>query len=153
MLKNSYTKMNNYKKAIIFGLEQDFLLGKNEYFVLNRDFGNHDITATYMDILNYSYEIGENKLFIQLEKDIIDVINNGDVFVLDLTNLIGIFFFYFTYKFEYNKFSCKWNFSNALQKILIDKIRYMENENLDISKIIRITELIKERYNFNLLGI
>ena len=143
--------MNPYKESILNGETKNFLLGKGKYFVLDRDFGGHDITATYMDMLNFGLENNEDALYNQVNTDFNKILEINDLTLDDYTNLFGFILFYFKYRYVYNKLKNDWTIS----KRLIEKInlKYIELKKLnnDMSNILRINNLIKQNYGFNIL--
>ncbi|WKS95941.1 hypothetical protein [Riemerella columbina] len=143
--------MNPYKESILNGETKNFLLGKGKYFVLDRDFGEHDITATYMDMLNFGLENNEDTLYTQVNTDFIKILEDINLTLEDYTYLLGFILFYFKYKYVYNKLKNDW----IIPKRLIEKIniKYIELKKLnnDMSNILRINNLIKQNYGFNIL--
>lgn len=125
-------------------------MGRNEYFVLNRDYGEHDITATYYDMLAFRYEEGEDKLFDQVEEDMVDILGSQNLTIEDYTNLFGFIWFYFKYRFDYKKIKSNWNISNVLKKSFITKYRELAHSN-DMSNVLRINNLVQQNYGFNVL--
>ncbi|MEY3417570.1 MAG: hypothetical protein RL060_1682 [Bacteroidota bacterium] len=45
--------MNKLENAISTNTLKDFLLGRNDYFVRDRDWGGHDSAETYYYIIDY----------------------------------------------------------------------------------------------------
>ena len=138
--------MNLYKKAIDSEEISDFLLGRNDYFILNRDYGNHDITGTYMDILNFGIEFGEEKLYNQLNKDIEFIILNENISLHDYTNILGVIFFQLVYRKEEGKFHSEWILPNVLIQTLKNKFSQLKKtEDME-----RIIHNLKDRFNYTL---
>ncbi len=145
--------MNNYKKAIIKNETSDFLLGRGNYFVYNRDYGDHDITATYMDLLNYGKEVGEKKMYEQMNCDLFSILlNKENINIDEYTNLLGFVLFYFKYKFDYKKLKEDWEIPNQLRVVFLDCF-YSLKKRYDVDNVIRINNVIKEKYNCVFLDI
>jgi hypothetical protein len=144
--------MNKYKEAILNNKVTDFFLGRNEYFVLNKDYGGHDITSTYQEVLNFGIEEGEEKLFAQVDQDITMILISQNLTINDYTNLYGFIWFYFKYKFDYNKIDSAWHISSALKETLMAKYEELKTFN-DMSNILRINSLVKSKYGFNILDL
>lgn len=141
--------MNTYKKAIELNESKDFLLGRNKYFVLNRDWGDHDISGTYMEILNFGMEHGEQNLYSQITEDINKILLDDDLTVKDFTNLLGIIFFYYVYRKDEKKFKTDWQIGNNLKIAFQNKLLSFEDTE-DLSNIYRILDNLKKRFDFEL---
>ncbi|MDO5105959.1 hypothetical protein [Capnocytophaga sp.] len=144
--------MNNYRKAIEKNETTDFLLGKGDYYIHNKDYDDHDITATYMDIFNYGKEVGEIKMYEQVSYDLFSILKKNDLNINEYTNLFGFIFFYFKYKFGYKKLKNDWEFSNSLKKLFMDCFCSLKRQ-YDMSNVIRINTIIKEKYDYTFLDI
>ncbi|PKQ63063.1 hypothetical protein BZG02_09855 [Labilibaculum filiforme] len=141
--------MNDYQKAIDSGNVSNYLLGRGEYFILNRDYGDHDISSVYMDLLNFGLENGEQQLYEQLDHDLKQTMLE-ELSIKEFTNLLGIIMFYHIYRIEEGRFQTNWNISLDLKKAISNKIIDLKNVG-DISNINRILVLLEKRFDFILL--
>ncbi len=139
--------MNNYQKAIIENSAKKFLLGKENYFVLNKDWGGHDITSTQEDLREYAKTHGETTLYSQLNKDILSILED-DVTSDDLKNICAIFWWYFVNKNEEGKIYETWIISPQIKIKLGDRIKAASENKADLTGLVL---RIKERFNYDLI--
>lgn len=139
--------MNNYEDAIKRENATHFLLGKEEYFVLNRDWGGHDITSTQEDLWEYSKMFGEENLYVQLNTDIQKILEEEVISLSDLKNILAIFWWYFINRKEEEKLKGDWIISPIIKELLVKKINSAEHQNEDLRNLI---QRIKERFNYEL---
>lgn len=138
--------MNNYRLAIDRGRTTEFLLGRNEYFVPSRDYGDHDISSTYMDFLNFALEEGELNTFVRIDMDLQKALEQPDLTEKDIINILGYIHFYFRYRFTEKKFTQDWKISSDLKRaILQSKTKFQNQGNFH-----RIQNILSKNFNFKL---
>ncbi len=138
--------MNNYEKAIKENKTRDFLLGKNEFFVRNRDYGDHDISSTYIDFLNFALENGEEFAFERIDSDLQLILEDDELNHEDIINILGYLNFYLDYRYNLKKFSSDWAVSEMLKKKIKDRLEFFQDSLI----IPRILKKLSTDFNFNL---
>ncbi|MCK6641673.1 MAG: hypothetical protein L6Q81_16465 [Bacteroidia bacterium] len=112
---------NLYEQAILNGETKYFLLGRGEYFFLNRDWGGHDHTTSGMYILAYSHGIPCGDFITRLNADISSCINDPGLSKEEFASLLGLIYFYHVYYYQEKKFECEWkvpkNIIDAIQNV------------------------------------
>lgn len=157
-LYSSYSSAVKHKKII------DFYLGKNDYFHLDKDYGNHNISISFNSLIDYSKKVGHQKTLNSFKNDI------KKILVLDLSCIE--FFFILQYISLYLNFiqinkidNLEWKVENSIRVLIKNQfnkliLKYPPNLNyhfLDdgyhIKEILLKIENIKEREGIDLLKI
>ncbi len=140
--------MNNLENAIKNNHVKLFLLGINEYFVLDKDRGVHDSSATYYDIFDYLKNNNEEKNYFLLEKVMIEILESEFLEQSDFLRMLGIIWIYYR-EFSENKLKYKWEFSERLKKGILKQLNQLDNTESDFTRnVINRIELLKSKYNF-----
>lgn len=142
--------MNLYKTAIDKNQVFDFYRGKGNYFDLDRDRGIHNSAFTSMQVIGYGTDFGEEKLYNQLNSDLLKYITSDDFSFEDLNVIIGIIWFYFVYRKEEELLKQDWNIPNQLIELFATKMELMKSNGEDLSNIFRVIKNLKERFGYTL---
>jgi hypothetical protein len=96
--------MNLIDEAILKDEFGDFLFGRNKYFVLNIDWGGHDISYTINKIEVYLKStdrlVDNDMLFRKIEKEYIKGLNNINLSIQDYSSIVAMIKLYCIWKFE-----------------------------------------------------
>jgi hypothetical protein len=139
--------MNKYEYAISLGNQKQFLLGRGEYFVINRDYGTHDTSNTIYFIFEYLKTNQEN--YNQLDGDLIEILSNEFLSTFDLTQLLNIIWSYFTKKSD-NQLQKTWVFSDTLILLLNSQIKKHIELKTELGSIKWYVRMLNEKFGFKL---
>lgn len=141
--------MNFYNKAISNNEVINFFRGKGDYFDLDRDRNTHNSAFTFMQIIDYGAEFGEDKLYKQLEGDISNYLSLDDFSINDFNTVLGIIWFYFVYRKEENVLKQDWKIPGSITKKINDKIFEFKSQHIDLEKTTRIINQLNTRFDYN----
>jgi hypothetical protein len=140
--------MNNLENAIKSETVRSFLLGINQYFVLDRDRGIHDSSETYYDILDYLKYNDEEKTYSLLENCMIEILESEFLEGNDFLRFLGIIWIY-NREFSENKLKNQWAFSERFKSNMLKQLEHINNSNSDfLDNINNRLELLKSKYKF-----
>lgn len=141
--------MNFYSKAINYNEVVNFFRGEGDYFDLDRDRGVHNSAFTFMQIIDYGTEFGEEKLYKQLEADISNYLSIDDFSINDFNTILGIIWFYFVYRKEENVLKQNWKIPDSITKKINYKIFEFKSQSVDLEKTTRIIIQLNTRFDYN----
>lgn len=141
--------MNPYQKAIERHEVKQFLLGRGEYFFLERDWGTHDSTHTGWKIWDYARLHGEEKLYQQLDKDLIMALSDETISVLEFSFLINYIWIYFVNK-EEGKYHHDWSISTDLKRQIQWQLAVKTKQGQNLKHVYARLDLLNGRFGFTL---
>jgi hypothetical protein len=142
--------INYYKKAIEKNQVIDFFRGKGEYFELDIDRGIHNEAFTSLNVIGYATELGEEKLYNQLNIDLLKYFGIEDFSINDLSIVLNILWFYFVYRKEENVLKIDWDLPVKINELIVEKIKMFSSEKNELSNINRIVMNLEKRFAFKL---
>lgn len=136
--------MNLYEKAILTGETTKFLLGKDEYFYLERDWGEHDSSRTACDMLEYAQIHGEQALYNHLNQDLaraLAVVSIEEL--LTITSYIRIYYL----RREEGKYQSDWQIGDDIKRL----VKYhTERYDLIMSSQLQMVKELATKLEFSL---
>jgi hypothetical protein len=140
--------MNQFEESISKGEIKEFILGRSQYFVRDRDWGGHDGTHTYAIILDYLKANGEaGSIF--LDNSLVSILKDEFLSSNDLMQVIGILWNYFLYKSE-QKLNFNWNVSDNLKSEILAQIKKHQSLKSEILNIQSRLNVMQDKFGFSL---
>ncbi len=139
--------MNKYEKAIKSNEQKQFLLGRGEYFVRNRDYGTHDASNTVYYI--FSYIKSSNEDFNQLDNDLCNILKDEFLSTFDLSQILNIIWSYFSKKAE-NDIQKTWNLSDELRLLIKLQIQKHKEISSEMNEIDWYIKMFLDKFNFSI---
>lgn len=136
--------MNPYEKAILTGEATKFLLGRDEYFYLERNWGEHDASRTACDMLEYAQIYGDQALYNHLNQDLPRALVAVSIEeLLTITNYIRIYYS----RREEGKYQSDWQIGDDIKRL----VKYhTERYDLIMSSQLQIVKELTEKFDFSL---
>jgi hypothetical protein len=138
--------MNKYELSIQLQNQKLFLLGRDEYFVRDRDYGTHDSTNTIYYIFDYLKHHDEN--YSQLDTALVNLLKDEFLSISDLTQVLNIIWCYLSRRYEEGKLSKDWFFSSELIELIQFQISKHRQTESQINQINWFITSFKERFKF-----
>ncbi len=126
-----------------------FVLGKDEYFYLNRDWNEHDFSVTWYYMWEFAKHEGEKKLYNLLNRILLRLLVRYDDELILLASLRYLWS-YFIYRKEENKLETDWNITPALLDKLKSRIKGVEQNGVYTKEVLRVKNQLLKRFYFEL---
>lgn len=142
--------MNKFEEAISHGEADQFFLGIGKYYVHNRDWDEHDITATQEDLREYAGLYGEIQLYEKLNFELEKMFANNIIPTKGVLNILSFIWWQNINRLEEKKLNAVWTVSPAIKEGIF---RYINHPGIDPDDKKRITDLLdrmEKRFGFEL---
>lgn len=146
--------MNLIQEAIEHDKFCEFLLGREHYFVLDRDRGCHDYSYTYNILENYLKNsvslIERDKLFKLINKCYLKILRRENVNTSELNSIIGFIKIYFFWQ-EDDYLKEEWIISKELKEEIRLKLNELSQDNsYYVESINDNLKILKDRFSFQI---
>ena len=146
--------MEAIEKAIEKGELKEFLMGRGNYFVKDRDWGGHSDSHTNMLIERYlkssEVYIDKKEMFELIDNVYVSILEQNDLNIQEFVIIIVFIYLYFFWKND-NKLEIEWDISDSLKQQILRLKPFFEQQNsIFTSDISGNLQLLKNKYGFTL---